>query len=194
MCFFLCVFFSDKNTFCLLTNGFQLFLKFLCVSPTSFSYFFLMWGQFDVYWYISEARGFCPFMPVFIVGEGQMSGGVLHSHSVGGGGQGGPFSLLPPLFSFFTAPFSLLPPLVSFLPPLLFSFLPATFSFLPPPLSFLPSILSFLPPPLSFLPPPFSPAPSTLSAPTFGYGTVRTKTSSSWDDSHKCKKSRIRSF
>ena len=30
-------FFFYKNTFCLLTDGFQLFLKFLCVSPTSFS-------------------------------------------------------------------------------------------------------------------------------------------------------------
>ena len=175
-----CCFFSDKNTFCLLTNGFQLFLKFLCVSPTSFSYFFLMWGQFDVYWYILEAGGFCPFMPIFIVvgrGVANVRWGPTLAFQ-GRGGQGSPFSLLPPLFSFFTPLFSLLPPLVSFLPPLLFSFLP-------PPLSFLPSILSFLPPNLSFLPPPFSPAPSTLSAPTFGYGTARTKTSSSWDDSHK---------
>ena len=133
MFFFFC-FFSDKNTFCLLTNGFQLFLKFLCVSPTSFSYFFLLWGQFDVYWYILEAGGFCPFMLIFIVvggGGANVRWGPTLAFQ-GRGGQGGPFSLLPPLFSFFTPLFSLLPP----------------------PLSFLPSILSFLPPPLSFLPPP----------------------------------------
>ena len=135
-----------------------------------FSYFFFMWGQFDIYWYILEAGDFCPFMPIFIVrGGGQMSGGGLCPTLAFQGGvwTGGLFSLLPSLFSFLTPLFALLPPLVSLLPPLLFSFLPATFSFLPPPLSFLPSILSFLPPPFSFLPPSFSPAPSTLSAPTF---------------------------
>ena len=82
-----------------------------------FSCFFFMWGQFDIYWYILEAGGFCAFMPIFIVGGGgQMSGGgayVLHSHSRGvDRGVLSPFSFLPPFFS-------LLPPLVFFLPPLL---------------------------------------------------------------------------
>ena len=147
---FWCCYFSDKTTThfaCL--HRFQLFLKFLCVSPTSFSYFFLLWSQFDVYWYILEAGVFCPFMLIFIVvgGGGKCPVGSYTRIPGAGGGQGGPFSLLPPLFSFFTPLFSLFPPLVFFLPPLLFSFLP-------PHLSFLPSFLSFLPPPLSFLPPP----------------------------------------
>ena len=137
-----------------------------------FYYFFFMWGQFDIYWYILEAGDFCPFMPIFIVrggGRGQMSGGGVCATLAfrGGGVDMGSFLPSPTLFSFLTPLFALLSPLVSLLPPLLFSFLPATFSFLPPPLSFLPSILSFLPPPFSFLPPSFSPAPSTLSAPTF---------------------------
>ena len=34
---FLLFFFLDKNTFCLLTNGFQSFQKFFCISPTSFT-------------------------------------------------------------------------------------------------------------------------------------------------------------
>ena len=137
-----------------------------------FSYFFFMWSQFDIYWYILEAGDFCSFMSIFIVrggGRGKCPWGVMSYTRIQGGGlwTGGLFSLLPPLFSFLTPLFALLPPLVSLLPPLLFSFLPATLSFLPRPLSFLPSIVSFLPPPFSFLPPSFSPAPSTLSAPTF---------------------------
>ena len=107
-CCFGVVFVSDKNTFCLLTNGFQLFLKFLCVSPTSFSYFFLLWGQFDVYWYILEVGGFCPFMLIFIVVEG---GGKCpvgsYTRIPWAGWTGCPFSLLPFLFSFFTLLLSL---------------------------------------------------------------------------------------
>ena len=41
-----------------------------------------MWGQFDIYWYILGAGGFCPFMPIFIVGGGgQMSEGGLMSYT-----------------------------------------------------------------------------------------------------------------
>ena len=82
-----------------------------------FSYFFFMWGQFDIYWYILEAGGFCAFMPIFIVeGGGANVRGeayVLHSHSRGvDRGVLSPFSLFP--FSHPSSPFS--HPLFSFSP------------------------------------------------------------------------------
>ena len=143
---------SIKNVlFCfLITTNFACLQTVFNYSEVSlcFSYFFFMWGQFDIYWYILEAGDLCPFMPIFIVREW----GLYPTLAFHGGWTGGPFSLLLPLFSFLTPLFALLPPLVSFLPPLLFSFLPATFSFLPPP-------LSFIPPPFSHLLSPLLPQP-----------------------------------
>ena len=140
-----CCFFSDKNTFCLLTNGFQLFLKFPCVSPTSFSYFFLMWGQFDVYWYILEAGGFCSYMPIFIVGGGKCPVG-FYTRIPGAGWTGGSFLPSPTPFLIFHTP--LLPsPTPCFLSPSLALLSPT------------PSLLSPIHSLLSPTSPLFSPTP-----------------------------------
>ena len=78
-----------------------------------------MWGQFDIYWYILEAGGFCPFMPILIVGGANVRGGLCPTLTFQAGGRGGHFSLLQPLY--LISPTPLLPspiPFVSFLPPL----------------------------------------------------------------------------
>ena len=107
---------EHKKTFFFLYKHILLAYKWFSIIPEvslCFSYCFFMWDQFDIYWYILEAGGFCAFMPIFIVG----GRGLCPTLALQRGGQGGPFSLLP--FSFLPPLFSLLPPLVFFLPPLL---------------------------------------------------------------------------
>ena len=100
-----------------------------------------MWGQFDVYWYILEAGGFCPFMPIFIVGGGaNVRWGLCPTLAFQGGGQG----VLPSPTPFLLFHTSLLP----FPTP---CFLSSSLALL---LS--PSNLLLSPTPLSFLSPPFS--------------------------------------
>ena len=176
--FWCCFLFFDKNTFCLLTNGFQLFLKFLCVSPTSFSYFFLLWGQFDVYWYILEAGGLLSFHANFYSGGGgQMSGGVLHSHSRGGVDRGvlSPFSHPFSHFSHPSSPFS--HPLFPFSFPCSspFSHPLSPFSHPFSPFSHLPSLFSH--PPSKLLPQPCPPLHSftgLFAQKPLPPGTIRT--------------------
>ena len=140
-----------------------------------------MWGQFDVYWYILEAGGFCPFIPIFIVGGGaNVRWGLCPTLAFQGVDRG--FSLLPPLFFFHTP---LLPfPTTCFLSSSLALLLSSSNLLLSPTPSLLSPIHSLLSPTSSlFSLTPLLPQP--CPPPTFGYGTVRTKTSSSWDDSHK---------
>ena len=76
--------------------------RFSIISEVSlcFSYFFFMWGEFGIYWYILEAGGFCPFMPIFIVGGSKCPGGLMsYTRIPGGGWTGG-------VLSSFSHPFS----------------------------------------------------------------------------------------
>ena len=66
------LFFLIKTHFACLQTVFNYFWNF--------SVFLLLLfhvGQFDIYWYILEAWGFCRFMPIFIVGWGGYPGGGL---------------------------------------------------------------------------------------------------------------------
>ena len=174
-------FLIETHFACLQTvfNYFWSFSVFLLLHfPTSFSYFFLMWGQFDVYWLILEAGGFCPFMPIFIVGGGANVrwGPTLAFQGVGW--TGGSFLLSPIPFLIYHTPL-LLSPTPCFISPSLALLSPSNLLLSPSPslLSPIHSLLS----PTSLL---FSPTPVLPCSP-FGYGTIRTKTSSSWNDSHK---------
>ena len=75
-----------------------------------FSYFFFMWGQFDIYWYILEAGDFCPFMPIFKVRGGgrgaNVRGGLCPTLAFRGGGGQGVFSPFSHPFSPFSHPSS----------------------------------------------------------------------------------------
>ena len=121
-----------------------------------------MWGQFDVYWYILEAGGFCPFMPIFIVGGGEnVRWGLCPTLAFQGGWTGGsPFSHPFSPFSHPSSPFS--HPLFPF-------FLPCSSPFSQQPSPFSHPLSPFSHPfsPFSHLLSLFShpPSPSTLSAP-----------------------------
>ena len=141
-----------------------------------------MWGQFDVYWYILEAGGFCPFMPVFIVGGGaNVRWGLCPTLAFQGGGQG----VLPSPTSFLLFHTPLLPfPTPCFLSSSLALLLSPSNLLLSPTPSLLSPIHSLL-----------SPTPSLFSLTPFSFNSVRPlhsvtgpfaqKTVSSWDDSYK---------
>ena len=90
------------------------FLKFLCVSPTSFSC-----GVNLTFIVCLRGGGLLSFHANFYCRGGGVNVrvGLCPTLAFQGGGQGGPFSNLP--VSFLPALFSFLPPLVFFLPPLL---------------------------------------------------------------------------
>ena len=161
--FFFFFFFLIKTHFACLKTVFNYFW--------SFSVFLLLLFHVGSIWRLLvylRGGGLLSFHANFYSGRwGKCPVGLMSYTRIPGGWTGGsPFSHPFSPFSHLSSPFS--HPLFPF-------FLPCSspFSQQPSPFSH-PSLLSLTP----LLPQPCPP-------PTFGYGTVRTKTSSSWDDSHK---------